>query len=127
MEECRRRNLSFSPHTWSNGFNMFVNLHAFAAWEQGGLLEYPYEPPGFVPVAREGIMPPLLTNPDGTIDVPQAPGLGVRIDERLLRRHGRRFHVSTPTRVAVHAIREKGFKAARQLKRAREDAQHPSA
>jgi L-alanine-DL-glutamate epimerase-like enolase superfamily enzyme len=120
MEECRRRGLVFSPHTWSNGFNMFVNLHAFAAWEQGGLLEYPYEPPGFVPAAREGIMPPLLTNPDGTLDVPQAPGLGVQIDERLLRRHGKRFHVSTPTRVAMHTIREKGLKAALQLKHAKE-------
>jgi D-galactarolactone cycloisomerase len=119
MEECRRRNLDFSPHTWSNGFNMYVNLHAFAAWEHGGLLEYPYEPPGFVPAAREGIMPPLLTNPDGTVDVPQTPGLGVQIDERLLRRHGRRFHVSTPTRVALHTIREKGLKAALELKRAK--------
>ena len=120
MDECHRRGLVFSPHTWSNGFNMFVNLHAFAAWDQGGLLEYPYEPPGFVPAAREGIMPPLLTNPDGTIDVPQEPGLGVHIDERLLRRYGRRFHVSTPTRVALHTIREKGLKAALQLKRAKE-------
>ena len=119
MDECRRRGLVFSPHTWSNGFNMFVNLHAFAAWEHGGMLEYPYEPPGFVPAAREGIMPPLLTNPDGTIDVPQEPGLGVRIDERLLRRYGKRFHVSTPTRVALHTIREKGLRAALQLKKAK--------
>jgi L-alanine-DL-glutamate epimerase-like enolase superfamily enzyme len=101
---------------------MFVNLHAFAAWEQGGLLEYPYEPPGFVPAACEGIMPPLLTNPDGTIDVPQEPGLGVRIDERLLRRYGKRFHVSTPARVALQTIREKGLKAALQLKKAKQVA-----
>jgi hypothetical protein len=73
-----------------------------------------------VPAAREGIMPPLLTNPDGTLDVPQAPGLGVQIDERLLRRHGKRFHVSTPTRVAIHTIREKGLRAALQLKHAKE-------
>lgn len=125
MEECRRRGLVFSPHTWSNGFNVFVNLHAFAAWEHGGLLEYPYEPPGFVPAAREGIMPPLLINPDGTIDVPQEPGLGVHIDERLLRRYGKRFHVSTPTRVALHTIREKGLKAALQLKKAKEGGAAP--
>ena len=120
MQECRRRGLMFSPHTWSNGFNMIVNLHAFAAWEHGGHLEYPYEPPGFVPAAREGIMPPLLANADGTLDVPQSPGLGLQVDERLLRRYGKRFHVSTPTRVALHTIREKGLKAALQLKRAKE-------
>ena len=119
MQECRRRGLEFSPHTWSNGFNMLVNLHAFAAWEQGGFLEYPYEPPGFVPEAREGILPPLRVNADGTLDVPQLPGLGVQVDERLLRRHGKRFYVATATRVALRTIREKGLKAALALKRAK--------
>jgi D-galactarolactone cycloisomerase len=119
MRECRRRGLEFSPHTWSNGFNMLVNLHAFAAWEQGGFLEYPYEPPGFVPAAREGILPPLLVNADGTLDVPQLPGLGAQVDERLLRRHGKRFYVATATRVALRTIREKGLKAALALKRAK--------
>jgi len=120
MQECRRRGLRFSPHTWSNGFNVAVNLHAFAAWAQGGLLEYPYEPPGFVPAAREGIMAPFAVNADGTLDVPQAPGLGVTIDDRLLRRYGTRVHVSTPARVALRTIREKGLKAALALKKAKE-------
>lgn len=122
MDECRRRDLDFTPHTWSNGFNMVVNLHAFAAWERRKLLEYPYEPPGFVPAAREGIMPPIPVNADGTIDVPQAPGLGLQLDERLLRRHGKRFHVATPARVAMRAIREKGLRSALLLKRAKERA-----
>jgi len=119
MQECRRRGLKFSPHTWSNGFHMVVNLHAFAAWEQGGHPEYPSEQPGFVPAAREGIMPPITVNADGTIDVPQSPGLGLQVDERLLRRYGKRFHVSTPARVALHTIREKGLKSALALKKAK--------
>jgi D-galactarolactone cycloisomerase len=126
MEECRARGLDFTPHTWSNGFNMIVNLHAFAAWERRGLIEYPYEPPGFVPAAREGIMPPIGLHADGTIEVPQEPGLGLRIDERLLRRHGRRFHVSTPLRVAVSTIREKGLKAALTLGKAKKAAGGPA-
>ena len=28
---CRERGLAFSPHTWSNGFSMMVNLHVHAA------------------------------------------------------------------------------------------------
>ncbi|HRP34889.1 MAG TPA: hypothetical protein PLI48_03310, partial [Gammaproteobacteria bacterium] len=100
-----------------------VNLHAFAAWERRKLIEFPYEPPGFVPAAREGIMPPIEVRADGTIEVPQSPGLGLQIDERLLRRHGRRFHVSTQRRVAVRAIREKGLKAALTLKKAKDAAQ----
>jgi D-galactarolactone cycloisomerase len=122
MDECRRRGLDFTPHTWSNGFNMVVNLHAFAAWERRKLIEYPYEPPGFVPAAREGIMPPIGVNPDGTIDVPQAPGLGLQIDEKLLRKFGKRFHVATPMRVAVKTLREKGFKAAMALSKAKKRA-----
>lgn len=120
MRECRRRGLQYSPHTWSNGFNVIVNLHAFAAWEQGGFLEFPYEPPGFVPAAREGYLPPVMVNADGTIDVPQSPGLGVQVDDRLLRRHGTRFHVSTPTRVALRTIREKGLRSALALRKARQ-------
>lgn len=120
MDECRRRNLEFTPHTWSNGFNMVVNLHAFAAWEHRKLIEFPYEPPGFVPAAREGIMPPLEVGADGTIGVPQSPGLGLQIDNRLLRRHGKRFHVATPLRVAVRTVREKGLKSALLVKKARE-------
>jgi D-galactarolactone cycloisomerase len=120
MEECRRRGLDFTPHTWSNGFNMVVNLHAFAAWERRKLIEYPYEPPGFVPAAREGIMPPIAVNSDGTIDVPQEPGLGLRIDDSLLRKFGKRFHVATPLRVAVRTVREKGLKAAMTLRKAKQ-------
>ena len=122
MTECRTRGLDFTPHTWSNGFNMVVNLHAFAAWERRKLIEFPYEPPGFVPRAREGVMPPIELNADGTIDVPQGPGLGLRIDESLLKRHGKRFHVSTPLRVAVKTIREKGLKSALLLQKAKKKA-----
>jgi D-galactarolactone cycloisomerase len=125
MDECRRRGLDFTPHTWSNGFNMVVNLHAFAAWERRKRIEYPYEPPGFLPAAREGIMPPIPVNPDGTIDVPQGPGLGLQLDEKLLRKFGRRFHVSSPLRVAVKTLREKGFRSARILKKARDAGAGP--
>ena len=118
MDECRRRGLDFTPHTWSNGFNMVVNMHAFAAWERRKLLEYPWEPPAFVPEAREGIMPAILLNADGTIDVPQAPGLGLQVDDALLKKHGKRFHVATPVRVAVKTVREKGPRAALLLKKA---------
>jgi len=47
------------------------------------------------------------------------PGLGVQVDERLLRRYGKCFYVATATRVALRTIREKGLKAALALKRAK--------
>lgn len=120
MEECRKRKLQFSPHTWSNGIGFMINLHAFAAWENRKWLEYPYEPPGWIPEYREGILPPIEVNSDGTLDVPQEPGLGLNIDNGLLRRYGKRFYVATPLRIAVKTIREKGLKAALELKKKKE-------
>ncbi len=125
MAECRARGLQFSPHTWSNGFNVLVNLHAFAAWERRDLLEYPYEPPSFVPEARDAVLQTFRVGSDGTLDVPQVPGLGARIDEAALRRYGQCFHVSTPLRVAARTIREKGLKTALALKRAKDAATRP--
>ena len=121
MDECRKRSLAFSPHTWSNGIGLVVNLHAFAAWEGGGSLEYPFEPPGWVPEARDGIIGPLQLDRHGQLEVPQAPGLGLQIDEKRLRRFGRRFYVATPLRVAVRTIWEKGLSTALEIKRKKRD------
>jgi D-galactarolactone cycloisomerase len=122
MGECRKRGLKFSPHTWSNGIGLVINLHAFAAWEGSETLEYPFEPPGWIPEKRDGIQQPVMVNPDGTVDVPQEPGLGIHLDERALRRYGRRFYVATPLRLAVKTIREKGLKTALELKKKKEAA-----
>jgi len=48
MAACRERDLAYSPHTWTNGIGLITNLHAFAAWERRGYLEYPFEPPGWI-------------------------------------------------------------------------------
>ncbi len=120
MRWCRERDLQYSPHTWTCGIGLLTNLHVFAAWENRDYLEYPYDPPGWTPRGRDGIIPPIEVNPDGTIDVPQEPGFGVHIDERALRRYGHRFHVTTPLRLAVKTIREKGLKTALELKKKKE-------
>ncbi len=116
MQACRDHDVHYSPHTWTNGIGLLINLHAFAAWEHRDYLEFPYEPPGWTPERRDGVIPPIEPNPDGTVDVPQEPGLGVHLDRWKLRRWGKRFHVTTPLRVAVKTIREKGLKTALELK-----------
>lgn len=120
MDECRARNLDFSPHTWTNGIGFLINLHAFAAWEKREYIEYPYEPPSWMPEKRDGIIPTIEVNSDGTIDIPQETGLGIKIDERRLRKYGKRFSVTTPLRLAVKTIHEKGLKTALELKRKKE-------
>ncbi len=120
MQACRERDLHYTPHTWTCGIGLLVNLHAFAAWEHRDWLEYPYEPPGWIPRCREGVIPPIDVNPDGTIDVPQEPGLGVHLDHRALRKYGKRFHTTTPLRLAIKTIREKGLKTALEIKKKKE-------
>jgi len=120
MDECRKRGLDYSPHTWTNGMGLVTNMHCFAAWEKRWLLEYPYEPPGWIPENRDGIIEPIFVNPDGTIDVPQEPGLGIKIVPSKLRKYGKRFYKATPLRIAVRAIREKGLKEALELKKKKE-------
>lgn len=113
---------AFSPHTWTNGIGFGINLQVYAACadREKTLLEYPIDPPGWVPGARDGLLERPWTHERGEIAVPTAPGLGFDIDRRALSRHGTRFSVWTSFRVAVSALWEKGWGAAREMGAARE-------
>jgi D-galactarolactone cycloisomerase len=123
MDACREKGLDFSPHTWTNGIGFLINLHLFAAWGTDGFLEYPYEPPGWVPERRDAILKsPIEVSGRGTVRVPQIPGIGFELNERALSRYGHRFYRMTPFRLAVQTIRQKGLKTALELKRLRENS-----
>jgi len=119
-EACVEQGLDFTPHTWSNGIGFLINLHAFAAYPERKLLEYPFEPPGWVPEGRDSILAAPILAHGGTVSVPQDPGLGIEINRKTLRRHGKRFYKMTPTKLAVHTIRKKGLKTALELKKKKE-------
>ena len=81
-------------------------------------LEYPFEPPGWVPEVRDGLLAePILADADGTIAVPDAPGLGIELDEDKLKRYGEKFFEITSRGIAVKTIREKGLFTALRLAR----------
>jgi len=112
----------YSPHTWTNGFGFAVNLQLFGALlNRGGVdrsgvhLEYPYDPPGWVPEARDGLLVEPWLHHEGTIALPERPGLGFEVDQRALRRWGKRFFLATPVRVAISAVLDRGLGAARAL------------
>jgi L-alanine-DL-glutamate epimerase-like enolase superfamily enzyme len=120
-EACVERGLEFTPHTWTNGIGFIVNLHAFAAHPDRTLIEYPFEPPGWVPKVRDAILADeIAVGRDGTIAVPQAPGLGLELDARALRRFGTRYYAMSPVKLAIQTIRSKGLATALELKRKRE-------
>lgn len=118
IDECHARGLRYSPHTWTNGVGFLENLQLKAICRQDLPLEYPYDPPGWVPGARDGLLRrPIEVDADGCVAVPPSPGLGIEIDDEKLRRYAKRFHVMTPARLAVKTIREKGLRTALELRR----------
>ena len=122
MQACRQRGLVFAPHTWTNGIGLIVNLHVYAAGDRAHPLEYPYEPPGWVPEVRDGLLArPIVADSKGTIAVPEAPGLGIEIDEDQLKRYGENYFDITTRGIAVKTIREKGLFTALRLARRRKN------
>jgi L-alanine-DL-glutamate epimerase-like enolase superfamily enzyme len=73
--------LEFAPHTWSgNGIGLIANLHVLGA-THGAYLEFPYDPPSFTIEARDAMLAePFRIDPDGSVSIPQAPGLGIELD-----------------------------------------------
>jgi D-galactarolactone cycloisomerase len=118
MEACRERGLGYTPHTWTNGLGFLVNLHVYAAGPRSHPIEYPFEPPSWVPEARDGLLAePIRVAADGTVAVPDAPGLGIEIDEGKLARYGQKYFEMTSTGLAIKTIRDKGLFAALKLAR----------
>ncbi len=106
----------YTPHTWTNGIGLAVNLqlHAASSFRDETMLEYPYDPPGWVPEARDAILEAPWGHERGALQLPRAPGLGFTVSRRALRRFGRRFFRATQVRVAVSAILDKGIRAAKE-------------
>jgi L-alanine-DL-glutamate epimerase-like enolase superfamily enzyme len=78
---------AWSPHTWSNGLGLLANLHAALAFSTVPYVEVPYDPPAWSAERRDWLLPqPLEIAADGTIAVPDGPGLGAEPDlERIER------------------------------------------
>ena len=83
-------------------------------------LEYPLEEPSWIPEFREGIIEPIIPDENAQLQPFTKPGLGFEIDEGLLKKYGKRFFKLTETGLKIKVIREKGIKAALDLKKRKE-------
>ena len=84
-ELALRRNRWFTPHTWTNGIGLLANLHVCCGVGGGPFLEFPYDPPGWTPERRDFMLAaPLEADGDGCLAVPDAPGLGIELDEEAI-------------------------------------------
>jgi len=80
----------FTPHTWTNGLGLLANLHVVAGVGGGPYVEFPYDPPGWTPERRDFFLAePLRPDPEGFLTIPDAPGLGARIDPAAVSRYAR--------------------------------------
>jgi len=108
---------AYSPHTWTNGIGFAVNLQIFAATQgrDKKYLEYPFNPPGWLPEGRDGLLMEPWDHTDGKLELPTRPGLGFEIDESALRRYGRRWYTATKVRVALSTVLDRGLGEAKKL------------
>ena len=79
---------AWTPHTWSNGYGLVVNLHAALGFSTVPYVEVPYDPPAWSSERRDWLLQATVEiAPDGTIRPPAGPGLGVTPDLDALERY----------------------------------------
>ncbi len=121
IDMCHQNDRLFSPHTWTNGIGFYINWNMVLADNTNQLpLEYPLEEPSWIPEYREGIVDPILPDLEGMLQPFRRPGLGFEINPSLLRKYGKRFFKMTETRLKLKVIRDKGLRAALEIKKRKE-------
>jgi len=71
------------PHSWSSAINTAAALHVFAATPNGHVFELKPNPS---PMQHELVRTPF-EQVDGSLEVPTAPGLGIDVDEAVVRKY----------------------------------------
>ena len=67
----------FTPHTWTNGIGVVANLHCAAASSRVPYIEFPYDPPNWLPEHRDFIFAePLRSMLRATCNCPRRLGWG---------------------------------------------------
>lgn len=73
-----------------------------------------------MPETRDGILAePIRVASDSTVALPDAPGLGIELDEDKLARYGEKYFEITARGIAMKTVREKGLFTALRLARKR--------
>ncbi len=83
--------LLFSPHTWTNGLGFAINTQIAASVTNCPILEYPWVPESWSPQARDAMLTEPFLPEDGTLKVPEAPGLGVTLDPDIMAKYAKRL------------------------------------
>ncbi|HOO55905.1 MAG TPA: mandelate racemase/muconate lactonizing enzyme family protein [bacterium] len=125
MDTCKKQGLGFSPHTWTNGIGLMINMNMWLADKDNNIpLEYPMETPSWVPEARDGILEqPVIPDREAMYQPPCEPGLGIKISPKKLKKYGERFFKLTEFGLKVKIVKEKGLKQAIQMSKQQKQRQ----
>lgn len=118
---CRQHGLGYTPHTWTNGIGFAVNLQLMAAsgFAGGKALEYPINPPGWTPEARDAMLTQPFLHSEGKLSTPTTPGLGFELDWKAINKHGKRTFLMDRKRLIWFSLRTRGLKTSLEIDRAR--------
>jgi L-alanine-DL-glutamate epimerase-like enolase superfamily enzyme len=84
-EAVENRGKVFTPHTWGNGIGLAANLHLTAGAASAPFIEFPYDPPEWSIERRDFMLKhPIDIDSEGWLNLSDAPGLGLTIDEAAL-------------------------------------------
>lgn len=123
IDACHTHQREYSPHTWTNGIGFYINWNMVLADRGNALpLEYPLEEPSWIPEFRDGIIAPIMPDQHGMLAPFTRPGLGFEIDQKLLKKYGKRFFKLTEFGLKIRVVREKGLRAALALGKKKSEA-----
>jgi L-alanine-DL-glutamate epimerase-like enolase superfamily enzyme len=135
IDEIKKRNaagesLRFCPHTWTTGlgFGLALQLVGVLDEKDRSLLEYPLEghwnPSMWARFIKNDIS---KIQSDGTIQIPELPGLGIEIDMNVIRRFGKLVYKGNKARVAKFTLFDRGWKQTMYLKAKKQEQMERSA
>ena len=76
----------FTPHTWGNGIGVMANLHLTAGTVGAPFIEFPFDPPEWSTARRDYILNETIeADGDGWIHLSDEPGLGITLNEDVLK------------------------------------------
>ena len=81
---AREFGITFTPHTWSNGFGVVANTHLTAGLGDAAFIEFPFDPPEWGLERRDYLLDRPFGHQDGWLELGEAPGFGVDLDEAAL-------------------------------------------
>ena len=135
IDEIKKRNskgenLRFCPHTWTTGLGFALALQLVGVLDEKdrSLLEYPFEghwnPSMWARFIKNDIS---KIQSDGTIQIPELPGLGIEIDMNVIRRFGKLVYKGNKVRVAKFTLLDRGWKQTMYLKAKKQEQMQRSA